>query len=89
MGTQAITIYGEARQNQFRRQALTARLNRLEAQIEGLVARIKVAGEAEAVALENQVVDLAREALRHRRALEVDHRMTLVEVVAPRLAWAS
>jgi len=86
--TTTIHPYSDARRLSFKRRVLSSRLFHLEQEIETVLDEIaqlsRLGHYEEADRVELHLVDLTREALNHRSALE--DRTPLVDVLAPRLA---
>ena len=88
-----VEVYGEARQESFRRRVVRARLTVLEAEADALLADLALLNQLclvdAADRLEARLTEVTSEALRYRAALE--GRGSFLEAVAPRLAelaWA-
>ena len=83
-----VEVYGEARQESFRRRVVRARLTVLEAEADALLADLALLNQLCLVDAADRL-EATREALRYRAALE--GRGSFLEAVAPRLAelaWA-
>ena len=93
MAMHSLTTYDDSRQESFRQRVLRARLADLEGEAETLLGDIALLNRLclldIADRLEEKLLAVVREAVRHRNALE--HKNSLVEVLAPRLVgmvWA-